>query len=212
VLAPGGLVITVLAPITAQLLQRRLVSPKTLVILSFCIVGLAMFVYSGMTLDVDSSHYARTRAMQGFGYGLFLVPVNLIAYSQLRPEENNKASSLTNLFRNWGGSFGIAFITTASARRVDLHQSVLGSTLDSASRPLQQGVPSLAAQLIHHGLTSADAGPASLGIVYDQLLRQSLFLAFMDCFRVIGWLSVLALPLVFAIRKFKAQAEAHPGH
>ena len=152
VLAPGGLVITVLAPISAQLLQRRLVSPKTLVILSFCIVAVAMFVYSDMTLDVDSSHYAWTRALQGFGYGLFLVPVNLVAYSQLRSEENNKASSLTNLFRNWGGSFGIAFITTASARRVDLHQSVLGSTLDSASQALQQGAHSLAAELLHHGL------------------------------------------------------------
>ena len=202
VLAPGGLVITALAPISAQLLQRRLVSPKILVILSFCIVTLAMFVYSDMTLDVDNRHYAFARCLQGFGYGLFLVPVNIIAYSQLRPDENNKASSLTNLFRNWGGSFGIAFITTASERRVDLHQSVLGSPLDSASQALQQGAPSLAAQLIHHGLNAADAGPASLGIFYGQLLQQSLFLAFMDCFRVIGWLSALALPLIFAIRTF----------
>jgi hypothetical protein len=36
------------------------------------------------------------------GYGFFLVPANIIAYSQLRPDQNNKASSLTNLFRNWG--------------------------------------------------------------------------------------------------------------
>jgi DHA2 family multidrug resistance protein len=211
VLAPGGLVITVLAPISAQLLQRRLVSPKVLVALSFCIVTLAMFVYSDMTLDADNSHYAWTRALQGFGYGLFLVPVNIIAYSQLRPDENNKASSLTNLFRNWGGSFGIAFITTASERRVDLHQSVLGSPLDSSSQVLQQGVPSLAAQLVHHGFTSADAGSASLGIIYSQLIRHSLFLAFMDCFRVIGWLSVLALPLILAIRRFKASGEAPAG-
>jgi DHA2 family multidrug resistance protein len=211
VLAPGGLVITVLAPISAQLLQRRLVSPKILVILSFCIVSAAMFVYSDMTLDVDNKHYALTRCMQGFGYGLFLVPVNIIAYSQLRPDENNKASSLTNLFRNWGGSFGIAFITTASDRRIDLHQSVLGSSLDSASQALQQGTPSLATQLIHHGYTAADAGPASLGIIYGQLIRQSLFMAFMDCFRVIGWLSILALPLIFAIRKFKSAGETPVG-
>ena len=139
------------------------------------------------------------------------MPVNIIAYSQLRPDENNKASSLTNLFRNWGGSFGIAFITTASDRRVDLHQSVLGSPLDPASQALQQGVPSLASQLLHHGFTIADAGPASLGVIYAQLIRHSLFLAFMDCFRVIGWLSVLALPLIFAIRKFRPSGEAPPG-
>ena len=37
-------------------------------------------------------------------------------YSQLRPDQNNRASSLTNLFRNWDGSFGM-FITTAAERR-----------------------------------------------------------------------------------------------
>jgi DHA2 family multidrug resistance protein len=64
-------------------------------------------------------------------YGLFLVPVNLIAYSQLRPDENNKASSLTNLFRNWGGSLGIAFVTMAAERRAELHQPNLGSHVGS---------------------------------------------------------------------------------
>jgi DHA2 family multidrug resistance protein len=212
VLGPGALVITLLAPISAQLLQRRVVSAKALVLVSFLVVAIAMFTFSDMTLDVNSSHFAWNRALQGLGYGLFLVPVNLIAYSQLRPDENNKASSLTNLFRNWGGSFGIAFITTASDRRQDLHQSVLGSTLSSSSQALQQGAHSLATQLLHYGFTAADAGPASLGIVYEQLVRQSLFLAFMDCFRVIGWLNLLALPLVFAVRKFKAQGDAPVGH
>ena len=212
VLGPGSLVITLLAPISAQLLQRRIVSPKFLVLLSFCIVTVALFLYSDKTLDADSSHYVWNRALQGFSYGLFLVPVNLIAYSQLRPDENNKASSLTNLFRNWGGSFGIAFITVATERRADLHQSVLGSTLDSASQAIQQGGHSLSAQLLQHGLSSADAATASLGVVYEQLIRQSLFLAYMDCFRVIAWLNVLAIPLIFAIRKFKAPGEAQAGH
>lgn len=212
VLGPGALAITVLAPISAQLLQRRLVSAKILVLASFCIVAISMFAYSDMTLDADYAHYVWDRVLQGLGYGLFLVPVNLIAYSQLRPDQNNKASSLTNLFRNWGGSFGIAFITTASERRENLHQSVLGSALGSASQAIQQSSHSLVIHLMHHGFTSADAGSASLGIVYEQLLRQSLFLSFMDCFRVIAWLNVLALPLVFAVRKFKAQGDAPVGH
>jgi len=212
VLGPGALVIAVLAPISAQLLQRRLVSAKVLVLASFCIVAISMFVFSDMTLDANSSHYAWNRALQGLGYGLFLVPVSLIAYSELRPDQNNKSSSLTNLFRNWGGSFGIAFITTASERREDLHQSVLGSALNSSTQAVQQGAHSLVTQLIHFGFTSADAGSASLNIIYEQLLHQSMFLAFMDCFRAIGWLNVLALPLVFAVRKFKPQGDAPAGH
>jgi hypothetical protein len=68
-------------------------------------------------------------------------------------------------------------------------------------------------QLPHaHGFASADAGGASLGLVYQQLLRQSAFLAFMDCFRVIAWLTVTMIPLVFLIRKFKGGGGASTAH
>ncbi len=100
VLGPGALVITLLAPISAQLLQRHIVSAKTLMFFSLMFIGIAMIVFSNMTLATNSAHYQWIRAIQGLGYGLFLVPVNIIAYSKLRPDQNNKASSMTNLARN----------------------------------------------------------------------------------------------------------------
>ena len=212
VLGPGALVITLLAPVSAQLLQRHIVSAKTLILASLSFIALAMFVYSSMNLTTNGSHYAWERALQGVGYGLFLVPVNIIAYSQLRPDQNNKASSLTNLFRNWGGSFGIAFITTAADRRASFHELNLGANLGSSSQSLQQSMQATTSRLIQHGLTSADAGPAALGIIYQQLVHQSTFLAFMDCFRVIAWLTLAMIPLVFLIRKFTAGGSAPAGH
>jgi len=212
VLGPGALVITLLAPVSAQLLQRQLVSARTLALMSLSVISLSMFVYSGMNLATNGSHYAWERALQGLGYGLFLVPVNMIAWSGLRPDQNNKASSLTNLFRNWGGSFGIAFVTTAVARRQDLHQRNLVAHFQSGPDVLGQMRQSVSSYLVQHGLTSADAVPASLGVVYRQLLHQSTFLAFMDCFRVIGWITLAVIPLVFVIRKFKAGGAAPAGH
>jgi MFS transporter, DHA2 family, multidrug resistance protein len=138
VLGPGALVITLLALVSAQLLQRQLVSAKTVIFTSLSFISLSMFVYSVMNLDTNGGHYLAIRALQSVGDGFFLVPANIIAYSQLRPDQNNKASSLTNLFRNWGGSFGIAFITTASERRANFHQMNLGSHLASSSQSLQQ--------------------------------------------------------------------------
>ncbi len=110
VLGPGALVITLFAPIAAQLIQRQIVPARVLLTISMITVGAAMWYYSTFTLATDYTHYALARAFQGLGYGFFFVPVNVLAYSQLRADQNNRASSLTNLFRNWGGSFGIAFI------------------------------------------------------------------------------------------------------
>jgi len=176
------------------------------------LIAASMFVYSNMNLDTNGAHYAWTRALQGVGYGLFLVPVNMIAYSQLRPDQNNKASSLTNLFRNWGGSFGIAFVTTAAERRANLHQLNLGAHLGSSSQSVQQTTQGMVNHLMQYGLTSADAGPAALGVIYQQLLHQSAFLAFMDCFRVIGWLTLTMIPLVILVRKFKGAHAPAGGH
>jgi DHA2 family multidrug resistance protein len=212
VLGPGALVITCLAPISAQLIERQLVSAKTLVLMSLSFIATAMFVYSSMNLDTNGAHYAWTRALQGFGYGLFLVPVSIIAYSQLRPDQNNKASSLTNLFRNWGGSFGIAFVTTMAERRANFHQLTLGSEIASSSPSLQQSTASVASQLVQRGYSGADAGPAALGFIYQQLLHQSAFLAFMDCFRAIGILTLAMIPLVILVRKFRANGAPAAGH
>jgi hypothetical protein len=104
VLGPGALVITFFAPIAAQLIQRQIVPARVFLTISIMTVGAAMWYYSTFTLATDYSHYALARAYQGLGYGFFFVPVNVLAYSQLRPDQNNRASSLTNLFRNWGGS------------------------------------------------------------------------------------------------------------
>ena len=212
VLYPGALVITCLAPISAQLLQRNVVSAKTLVLASLAAVATAMFIFSNMNLDTDGSHFRWIRSIQGFGYGLFLVPVNLIAYSQLRPDQNNKASSLTNLFRNWGGSFGIAFVTTAVERRAELHQLNLGSHVGSSSQTLQENSAGLIQQLMQHGLTSADAVTATLVVTYRELLQQSEFLAFMDCFRVFAWLSLVMIPVVLLVHRFKAGGQPTAGH
>ncbi|HMF74367.1 MAG TPA: DHA2 family efflux MFS transporter permease subunit [Bryobacteraceae bacterium] len=212
VLGPGALVITLFAPVTAQLIQRRMVSPRTLIVFSLLTIGAAMWYYSTFNLATNSGHYVLARAFQGLGYGFFFVPVNVIAYSHLTADQNNKASSLTNLFRNWGGSFGIAFITTAAERRRDFHQVNVGAGLDSTSQQLGERVTALTNYLIHQGLSGADAAHAAYGAVYRQLEAQVSLLAFMDCFRVIAWLTLASVPLLLFMRRFKPAGKAPAAH
>src|SRR5216684_2262997 len=119
-----------------------------------CDGGATMWYYGTFTLGTDYAHYALARAYQGLGYGFFFVPVNVLAYSQLRPDQNNRASSLTNLFRNWGGSFGIAFITTAAERRHQFHQLNLGSAIGATSQQLTSRVTELTNYLVTKGFSS----------------------------------------------------------
>jgi DHA2 family multidrug resistance protein len=212
VLGPGALVITFFAPITAQLIQRQIVPARALLAFSIVTVGAAMWYYSTFTLATDYSHYALARAFQGLGYGFFFVPVNVLAYSQLRPDQNNRASSLTNLFRNWGGSFGIAFITTAAERRQQFHQSNLGAAAGASSTPLTDRIHDLANYLVTKGFSGPDAALAATGYSYEQLQHQVSLLSFMDCFRVIAWLTLAAALLLVFVQRFKAAGKAPAGH
>jgi DHA2 family multidrug resistance protein len=210
VLGPGALVITLFAPVGAQLIQRKLVQPRVLIVVSMVTGAAAMWYYSTFNLATDQAHYVLARAFQGLGYGFFFVPVNVIAYSQLRPDQNNKASSLTNLFRNWGGSFGIAFITTATERRAQFHQTNIGAAVGSPQFSERAGA--IANHLVEKGFTGPDAALAAHGYLYGQLQHQVSLLAFMDCFRVIGWLTLAAVPLMLLVRGFKVVGKAPVGH
>jgi DHA2 family multidrug resistance protein len=212
VLGPGAFVITLLAPVGAQLVQRGIVHPRILLFGALIVVGLSFLHYSHFTLETDYNHYAWARALQGLGYAFFFVPLSVITYSQLRPDQNNRASSLTNFCRNWGGSFGIAFITTMSERRQNFHQSVVGGNQTASSPALRDTVDSIAQYLQAHGYSHVDAVRAATLRVYEQLAAQTRLLAFMDCFHVLGWFTLAAAPLVLLTQHFKVGGKAPEAH
>ena len=212
VLGPGAFVITLLAPVGAQLVQRRIVHPRTLLFGAVFVAGISFLHYSHFNLDTDYSHYALARALQGLGYAFYFVPLSVIAYSQLQPSQNNKASSITNFFRNWGGSFGIAFITTMSERRSNFHQSIVGSNLSASSTALQQQVSQSAAFLCARGFSPSDSLSAAYSHYYGQLQAHARLLAFMDCFHLIGVVTLVAAPLVLRTKYFKIGGSGSAGH
>jgi DHA2 family multidrug resistance protein len=212
VLGPGAFVITLLAPVGAQLVQRGIARPRTLLMFSLVTVSASMIYFSGLNLQTDYRHYAFARVFQGFGYAFFFVPLSVVAYSQLKPSENNRASSLTNLFRNWGGSFGISFATTLSERRQNFHQSIMSANLPSSGAWLQDSIRKTTNYLQSQGYSHADAVRAAYLHYYDQLTAQTSLLGFMDVFRAIGWVTLAVTPLIFFIKNFKVSGKPSGGH
>src|SRR3984893_14364325 len=210
VLGPGAAVITILAPFVVRIVPR--IGAKRLVGASFTIAALSMFYYSRLTIQTDYFHFALARAYQGFGYAFMFVPVTQLAYSYLPKNKNNRGSSLMNLSRNWGGSFGIAFVTTMLQRRAQYHQSVLVSHLTSADGTVQQFVHNTSRYFLTRGTSGPDAIHQSYGLVSSVMTQQATMLAAMDCFHLLGLVVILGLPLSFLIRHFEIGAAPSAGH
>jgi DHA2 family multidrug resistance protein len=212
ILAPGAFLLTLVAPIGAQLIQRGLVSPRILLFGAVLVVGIALIHFSHFNLQTDYRHYALARCLQALGYAFFFVPLSVIAYSQLDPTQNDQASALTNLIRNWGGSFGIATVTTMSERRQNYHQTTVGANLSASSPSLQHAVQQTAAYLQTRGVSQSDASKAAYAHYYDQLLSQTRLLASMDCFHILGVVTLIAAPLVLLTKTFKSGVKAPGDH
>jgi DHA2 family multidrug resistance protein len=206
VLGPGAMVIVVLAPVMVRLLPK--VGVKPMIAVGYIIFALSMWYYASFDLGTDYKHEAFARAIQGLGIAPLFIPVSQLAYSFLPKDKNNKASSLTNLFRNQGASFGIAFATTVVARRTQYHRSVLVAHATPLSASYQAVLTNLSGYFARHGYSAADAAThahAQFGRILDQ---QASFMASLDCFWLLGCACLIGAPLVFFTRNFRS---AGPG-
>jgi MFS transporter, DHA2 family, multidrug resistance protein len=201
VLGPGAIVIVVLAPVVVRVFPK--LGARWLIGSGYVVIGLAMWLFASFTLQTDYRHEALARALQGLGIAPLIVPITALAYSYLPRNKNNKASSLTNLFRNLGGSFGIAFVTTMLERRSQFHQAVLVSH----ATPYDAGFRDLLARLTDTfttgGMNAADAAVRAQAQAYHLIQRQAATLGFLDCFYMLGWVAILAAPLVLLIKPFR---------
>jgi DHA2 family multidrug resistance protein len=210
VLGPGALVIVVLAPVVVRILPK--IGVKKMIGFGYFVLAIAMWHFATFDFGTDYRHFALARALQGLGIAPLFVPVSQLAYSYLPKNKNNKASSLTNLFRNQGGSFGIAFVTTMLARRAQYHQSILSEHASPVYPAYRQRFAEFTNYFARHGYSAADAAIHARAQFARLLENQATFYGFMDCFRLLGCVAFLGVPLVFFIKKFGAAAGGDAAH
>ena len=202
VLGPGAFVIVALAPLVVRIFPR--VGVKPMIFIGYVIFAIAMWQYASIDLGTDYKRVALLRALQGLGIAPLFVPVSQLAYSYLPKNKNNKASSITNLFRNQGGSFGIAFVTTLLARRTQYHQSVLVAHATPFQQRYQETLGALSRYFASHGFTAPDAALHAKAQLARILLQQATLLGFLDCFWILGCACLIGAPLVFFTRKIRS--------
>ena len=204
VLGPGAFVIVLMAPIVVRLIPK--IGAKKMIVFASIFISLAMWRFGTLTLASDYRSYALARALQGVGLGFFFVPVSVLAYSYLPINKNNKASSITNLFRNLGGSFGVAFVTTVLERRTQFHHSVLVQHLTPENPLFTQRLDNITRYLAGAGASTADAAVKAQAMVAGLANQQAAFLGAMDCFRLLGWIMLAGLILGLATKPFRSGA------
>ncbi len=203
VLSPGGLVVLFVMPVVGLLLSKF--EARWLVVFGLVVTALSLFQMAGFNLEVDFHTAVRARMVQGLGLAFLFVPINAAAFYFVPKEKTNNATGLINLARNIGGSFGIANVTTMLDRRAQFHQSILVGHLTPLHSAYQQVLEGSSRILQTMGSSVTQATAQAYSLLQGNLLRQSMMLAFIDNFWLMGVTCLAMIPLMFLMKKTKPQ-------
>jgi DHA2 family multidrug resistance protein len=165
------------------------------------IFGLSTLMLSHINLEIGMASVAVPCIINGFGGGLTFVPLTTMAMGRLRREEIGNASGIYNLMRNIGGSIGIATATTLLVRRSQVHQNYLVAHLTAGAHPAVGALAALANHFALSGFDPTTAHRMAVGAIYRMAEQQASLLAYADSFRLLGWLALLAMPLVLLFQR-----------
>ena len=151
-LTPMMLGVTVTSIVAGQVTTRT-GRYKVFPILGGAIMGLGMFLLTGLGVDTTKTTSALYYVVLGLGMGFLMQMVSLIAQNSVQQKDMGVASSARMFFQQIGGSLGVAAFGAVFARRLTeslaaaagtgVHISASGGQLDPAT------VDSLPAQVKH---------------------------------------------------------------
>jgi DHA2 family multidrug resistance protein len=202
VLSPGSACVLFLLPLTAWLMKR--VDLRLLIAGGLVVMSTAFYLMSSLSLAVDYKHIVQLRILESVGFSVFLTPISVLAFAQLKGGKNDAAASLFGIFRNLGSAIGISAVNTVLIRNAQVHRAYLTSNLVSSSSVLQGTVTHLAWRMhLEGGMSFVDARQMAVAYVNHKLIEQADVLSYMDCFRLLMYVAIALLPMafLFVVRK-----------
>ena len=204
-LSPRGLGSLVMMPITGMLTNKY--DPRKLIAVGLIVGGWTMFSLSHLNLNAGYWDIFWPQVIQGGAMAFLFIPLMASSMSGIPREKMGNATSIYNLMRNIGGSFGIATMTTFLARRGQLHQTQLVSHITPYDHGSQMTFRGMQAWFQMHGSNSVDAARKAMGAMYGMVQQQAALLSFVEAFWVMGVIFLAMLPLVFVLRNAR---DLHP--
>ncbi len=190
---------TLLAMLMVSRLMK-LVQARTLVLIGIVLAAFTL----GQMVDFTDQTTARTivvaSVIQGYGLGLVFVPLSTVAFATLPGHLRTDGTAILTLVRNLGSSIGISMvIAELSSTTTSMH-----ARLAEFVTPFNDALAMPDARLLN---PASDMGRAML----ERLLtQQATIIAYANDFKLLMYLTVVAIPLVFVIGVTRrAPAPAH---
>ena len=198
-MAPRGIG-TMVAMMTVGKLSGK-VDVRLMITLGILLTSLSLWEMTQFTTDISGWDIVRTGVIQGLGIGFIFVPLSTITFSTLAPRYRNEGTSLFSLMRNIGSSIGISVVITYLAQRTQANHAAFSDSINPFNLALKRAVEAGV-----YNLTT----PEGLSAINREVTRQAATLAYLQDFRLMMFVTLSALPLIFLLAKPARPAGSTP--
>jgi DHA2 family multidrug resistance protein len=209
-ISPRGLGSLFCMPIVGILTGK--ISTRKLVIFGLLLCALTMFDFTGLNLNSGYWDIFWPQVFQGCGFSFLFIPITAASVAHITKQKMGVATSIFNLARNIGGSFGIAIMTTFLARRGQVHVNHLGGNVNPYDPETRQMLVAMQRWFQAHGADSYTALRRAYGALYGMVIQHAAMISFVEAFWILSLIFFVLIPLVFIMRTGRGRTAAPEKH
>ncbi|HEX6964451.1 MAG TPA: DHA2 family efflux MFS transporter permease subunit [Gemmatimonadaceae bacterium] len=173
---------------------------------------LSMWQLSSLTIASGAGDMFWPLIWRGVGLGLIFVPLTNAAMADLPVRDLAQGTGMFNLFRQLGGSLGIAIMATLLTRFTHVKQALLAEHVTAYDPGAIARLHAITQGLIGRGVNALTAPQQALAILDHQLTAQASVLAFSRIYLLSGIILVAGLPLLLLFKTGRARGSVGPMH
>jgi DHA2 family multidrug resistance protein len=200
-MAPRGLGSFISMPIVGLILSKF--DPRKLLGLGLIGASYTLYDLSRLNLHVGYWDVFWPQFFQGLSLALLFVPLTTITMDPIPKQEMGNATSLFNLMRNMGGSMGIATAATLLSRQQQVYSNTLGVNTNAYNPQFNSMFEGMRQSMMARGADVATATRQAYASLYGLVQKQAAMLSFVHVFQLFAMIFLLALPLVFLMKRPK---------
>ncbi|HEX6999471.1 MAG TPA: DHA2 family efflux MFS transporter permease subunit [Gammaproteobacteria bacterium] len=198
VLAPRGIGTMVAMMVVGRLIGK--VDIRALLAFGMALMAFSLWEMTLFTAEVGVFEIVWTGVVQGVGLGFLFVPLSTAAFATLAPRYRNEGTAMFSLIRNIGSSVGISIVMTVLGQQTQVNHAALAEHVT----PFRDALHAPWLPPVWDWTTTA--GAVALN---GEVTRQAVTIAYLNDFRLMMYLSLLAAPLLLLLRP--AHAPARPA-
>lgn len=125
---PVGIIQGISSPLSGSLTPKM--NPKILIMGGLLLLGLSFYMNTYLSLFTGKWYIMLSLYIRGLGMGVLFTPLLTVSLYDIANRDMAQASSITNIVRQMGGSFGVALMSHFLTERASYHYARYGAALD----------------------------------------------------------------------------------